>query len=215
MTVELSRADKVRVAAAGAFGVLVAVTALTAVVQIVGGAGVPTILPLAQTLPAKAAAATQPAQAQRLIERGLSLQPANAAFWLALAKIEADRNGAMDPKATGLLDRSYLVGPYDPRVLTDRIVFAFDHWGALSADLKRQVLSEVDAAWSVPTEQARLPGAGDAMHDPEGRLAYWNALFGLHIADISAWVEQHGPVHRSLAAPPPAGTAAAPAQPPP
>ena len=174
-------------------GILVAVAAIIAAVQIVGGSAGPLILPLAQTLVAKANTAKTPADARRLVERALALQPANAALWVTLARIDAQDPGGIGATSFAMLDRSYLVGPYDPRVLADRVSFAFDHWDALPADLKVQVQHEVDTAWSVQDQRQRLNNVLGSLTDPRGRLVYWTELFNLHLADISAWVAQHGP----------------------
>ena len=197
---ELSPLERFRVLAALAFGVLVAVVALIAAAQVVDGARVPAILPLAQSFAAKAAVARDLSQARRLTQRALALQPTNAALWLMLARIEASGPGPLSSEAVTLLDRSYLVGPYDPRVLGDRLVFAFNHWDALPPDLKHQVLSEVDTAWSVRDKRATLSAILGAMTSP-GRLVYWNELFNLRMADISAWVAQHGPIGRAKPSP--------------
>lgn len=173
-------------------GLAIAVLAGLAALQ-VGGASTASavnILPLAITDDAIAQRLlkTDPSGSRVYTLQQLALQPASARGWLRMAQIEAEtRRGPLSPAVLTWLSRSFEVGPYDPQVLQDRTVLAFDHWGELSPDLKASELDHVRAAWKAHPQQVLLNLTVVKVTNPQGRWALTMEVFSLRMHEIVSW----------------------------
>lgn len=107
----------------------------------------------------------------------LAQSPADDSAWLALAYAETVRRGDPGGVALGWLQRSYDVAPFGPDTSLWRIRFALDHWQAMTPDLRREVLDEVNATWR--PRRRELVAMVNAVRDPAGRLAL--ALMIVHM----------------------------------
>ena len=107
----------------------------------------------------------------------LAVSPADDSAWLALAYAETVRHGDPGGVALGWLQRSYDVAPFGPDTSLWRVRFALDHWQAMTPDLRREVLDEINAAWR--PRRRELVTMVSAVRDPAGRLAL--ALMIVHM----------------------------------
>lgn len=97
----------------------------------------------------------------------LAERPLDSVAWARLAWIAAEEDdieGARDA-----LDRSYVAAPYGPEVTAWRLQFAFDLWGRLTPDLRRQVLAEL--SMTAATRPHIVQTVRDQVRDPAGRWA--------------------------------------------
>lgn len=97
----------------------------------------------------------------------LAERPLDSIAWARLSWIaaeEGDIQGARDA-----LDRSYVAAPYGPEVTAWRLRFAFDLWGQLTPDLRRQVLAELNM--TAATRPSIVATVRDQVRDPAGRWA--------------------------------------------
>lgn len=120
-------------------------------------------------------------QARQETWAALNQSPVDDAAWLRLAYLDRLQHPALT--ATGLkgLERSYDVAPFGPEVSAWRVRFALENWPALTPDLRRQVLREVELQW--PTHRGRYAAMVRQTSDPAGRLALDLEIAGLRRRD--------------------------------
>lgn len=97
----------------------------------------------------------------------LNRSPLNATAWARLAWV-ADKRGDQSAMLDAL-DRSYVATPYSPNIAGWRLRFAFDRWGRLTPQLRRQVLAELNIARQI--SPATVTAVQSEVADPAGRLA--------------------------------------------
>jgi hypothetical protein len=124
--------------------------------------------------------------AEAAARRALAQAPTHAMAWLQLAYIDRQRHGRLTPAGLQALQRSYDFEPYGPDVTEWRVLFAFDHWGQLTPELRRQVLREVEARWSVPDNRQHMREWPQAIANPSGRVAALLTLKNLETASASS-----------------------------
>ncbi len=178
------------------FALAVAVLSAAAALQVsTASSGRPLdLLPLAQSHDAAASRllASDPAQARAETLRQLALQPASAPAWLRMAELDAGAHGKLTAQGLNWLGRSYEVGPFDPQVLQDRTLFAYDHWPEIDEDMRRQTIAQVKLAWPIAGQRAQVVSASLAVKAPGGRMALAMQLFGLEMAARAEASQRHG-----------------------
>ncbi len=111
------------------------------------------------------------ADAEALTRKELGWSPAQPALWARLAQIRTLRQGRLDGEATSLLERSYVLSPYDSELVLWRTAFTFDHWGSASPALRRRARDEAGAFYAQAKDRTSLNALGAQVHDPAGRFA--------------------------------------------
>lgn len=169
----MARDERLRLGLAGALGALTFGGGLV----MAGSLTWPTTWPigLAPTAAVSEARAIEAAEAtpadlelaRRETLRTLSARPLDAMAWARLSWI-ADRQGD-EASMLSALDRSYIAAPYEPEVTAWRLRFAFDRWGRLTPELRRQALSEL--AMTARTRPGVASRVERDVVDPSGRLA--------------------------------------------
>lgn len=158
-----------------------AAAAALALWQLAPGSNAPQVLPLAQPHFARAAELLNGArrndpaalaEAEAEARRALADSPARADAWLALAWVDQARAKRFGPDAAEALERSYLVGPFDPDLGVFRVEFCFDRWSLLPKGLRDDALRELAALWSRTDMREDLRKLAARIEDPAGRMAY-------------------------------------------
>lgn len=120
-------------------------------------------------------------QARRETWAALNQSPVDDAAWLRLAYIDRLEHPALTAAGRTGLERSYDVAPFGPEVSAWRVRFALENWPALTPDLRRQVLKEIELQW--PAHRGRYAGMAGQVSEPAGRLAIDLELSGLRRRD--------------------------------
>jgi hypothetical protein len=143
----------------------------------------PTLVPLGTVYASRATTAIsgKNTAAVGLTNQELAQNPASAAGWLRLAHAEALRTGKVGEGVSGLIERSFLVGPLDPDVFEWRSRYALENWDRVSAAVRDDVLASVRASWIVWPQKVWLEKTPSSLANPAGRLA-----LSLAIADLKA-----------------------------
>lgn len=127
--------------------------------------------PLAAVSEARAVkAAAEPvdlAEMTRQTRQTLAERPTDATAWARLAWIAAEQDDMT--AARDALDRSYFAAPYGPEITPWRLRFAFNEWGRLTPDLRRQALAEL--SMTAATRPRLVETVRPDIRDPAGRWA--------------------------------------------
>lgn len=113
-------------------------------------------------------------QAARLTEQLIARRPSDAAAWLRLAYIDRIQHAPLSKQAQTRVMRSYELEPFGPELTRWRQTFLFNHWPALSPELRERSLSELSAVF--PRHGWALRDIPDAVDDPQGRMAAFMAF---------------------------------------
>lgn len=95
--------------------------------------------------------------------------PANSTAWLRLAYIDSVSPQGLGEQANLALARSYAVAPYGPDDTTWRLVFAFNHWPALTVSNRQLAIEEL--SYLAARRSPKVAEVRTGVADPAGRLA--------------------------------------------
>jgi hypothetical protein len=118
-------------------------------------------------LPPNASAAARQAGALRLVQA----DPTNPQSWTAVAYADWIKSRRLSSTGVEALDHSYMFSFFDRRGAVWRVGFALENWGALTPQLRQEVIAEARVARNDPVLGPELAKRLGAVRDPAGRLA--------------------------------------------
>lgn len=101
----------------------------------------------------------------------LAARPMESNAWLRLAYADRLNNGHLTDAGRHAVEMSYLVLPFASSQTPWRLDFAFENWGELSPQSRKDVIAEVGIAKNDPEILNALTTAAGRVHNPSGRLA--------------------------------------------
>lgn len=103
-----------------------------------------------------------------LSHRELAMRPGTGAAWLRNAAIAFKRGDI--PAANTALAHSYAVAPLQTSLFLARTRIAYEHWGLLTPDLRKQAMYQATIEYKRPGGDARLVALANSIKDPSGRI---------------------------------------------
>jgi len=103
-----------------------------------------------------------------LSRRELAMRPGVGAAWLRHAAVAFKRRDIA--AANEGLAHSYAVAPLQTSLFVARTRLAYEHWGLLTPDVRKQVIYQATVEYQRPGGDARLEALANSIQDPSGRV---------------------------------------------
>lgn len=121
---------------------------------------------------------------EALSRRELAMRPGVGAAWLRNAAIAFARKDLASANAA--LSRSYAVAPLQTSLFMARTRIAYEHWGLLTPEVRKQVMYQAGVEYKRPGGDQRLAALANSLQDPSGRIGLAFFIVAQRLAKVSA-----------------------------